>query len=444
MKKLISKLILCYLRFFAKIQLKKIKPIVIGVGGSSGKTSLSSLITIILSGKHKVRFNEGKNSESGIPLNILGLNLKNYSFLSWLKIIFLAPFKVLFDYKKYQFYVSEMGIDSPFEPKNMSYLLKIIQPDVAVLTNISLEHSEYFDELVLETNEEQRREEILKLTAKEELLLLKSLSKDKKAILNIDDLQINKEVENIKANKITVSKRKEKADFYIKESIVKADRFLINFSFNNKDYTLKLNTPLPSYFAKTICLAIATCFSLGIDVKDSIERIEKHFKLPPGRLSIFNGVKNTLIVDSSYNNATLQPFLGILDLITAISQRRRKLVILGDFRELGTASEYIHKKAAEKIIQSADFAILIGPMMQKYVAPILEKKNLPYKSFLTFSDARYFILTNIKKRDLILVKGSQNTLFLERVVEMLLKNPKDKDKLCRRGEYWDKIRQKTA
>jgi len=440
----VSRFILWYLRFFAKIQLRKIKPVVIGVGGSSGKTSLSSLITIILSGKQKVRFNEGKNSESGIPLSILSLSLKNYSFFSWLKVVLLAPLRVLFDYEKYHFFVCEMGIDSPFEPKNMSYLLKIVQPDVAVLTNIAYEHSEYFEKTVSETDDEKRREEILNLTAKEELLLLKNLPKKATAIINIDDLKINESLNNIKANIITVSERKEKADFFIKENIIKADCFSVIINAYGKDYTLRLNSPLPAHFAKTICLAIATCFSLGIDIKEAIEKIEKNFKLPSGRLSIFNGVKDSLIIDSSYNNATLQPFLDVLDLASTISQRRRKLAILGDFRELGSISEYVHKKAAEKIMETVNFAIIIGPLMQKYVAPILEKKGFPYKSFLTFLDARYFILTNIKKKDLIIVKGSQNTLFLERVVEMLLKNPKDKEKLCRRGEYWDKIRQKTA
>ena len=46
----------------------------------------------------------------------------------------------------------------------------------------------------------------------------------------------------------------------------------------------------------------------------------------------------------------------------------------------------------------------------------------------------------IEDNDLVLVKGSQNTLLLERVVESLLKDPKDKNRLCRRGTFWDKQR----
>jgi len=49
----------------------------------------------------------------------------------------------------------------------------------------------------------------------------------------------------------------------------------------------------------------------------------------------------------------------------------------------------------------------------------------------------------IKAGDLILVKGSQNELYLERVVELLLLNKKDKDLLPRRGSFWDKKRRNT-
>jgi len=40
-----------------------------------------------------------------------------------------------------------------------------------------------------------------------------------------------------------------------------------------------------------------------------------------------------------------------------------------------------------------------------------------------------------------LVKGSQNTIFLEIVVEALMADPsRTDDLLCRRGDYWDEQR----
>jgi len=161
-------------------------------------------------------------------------------------------------------------------------------------------------------------------------------------------------------------------------------------------------------------------------------------------MSIFRGIKNSILIDSSYNNATLAPIIDLLDFLKNLSEKKRKVAIIGDMRELGSMSEKLHKVVAKKIAETVDFAILIGPMMRDYVVPILKEKKANHVSFNTFSEAKDFILKNIKINDVILVKSSQNTLFLERVVQMLLADSKDEARLCRRGSFWDKRRQETS
>ena len=443
MKKRLSIFILWYLRFFAKIQLAKIKPLIIGVGGASGKTSLSNFIYIILEKKFKVKQGKGKNSETGIPLDILGLQLKDYSNSEWLKVMILAFLKVLTDWKKYDIYIAEMGIDSPVEPKNMSYLLKIIKPDIGVLTNISLEHSVYFEALINEEDEVKRQKQILELTAAQEGLLLTSLNKEQFAILNIDDENINKVRKEVGAKTMTVSQNDFKADFKIETIKNFVDKFQLNFKAEGKRYEIEIANPLPTHFAYSFMLAIAVAKAAGISIIDSIRSLENGFSLPPGRMSVFKGIKNTVLIDSSYNNATLVPMLDLLSFVSEVGKQRRRLGIIGDMRELGTMSKLVHEKVAESILTSLDVAILIGPLSQQYILPILKKNNFPAYSFLTFTAAKSTILEQIKPKDMILIKGSQNTLFLERAVEMLLENAVDKNKLCRRGEYWDKIREKS-
>ncbi len=443
MRKILVKFVLLYFRVLAKVQLKKINPIIIGVGGASGKTSLSGLIFLILREKYKVRQGMGKNSETGLPLNILGISINNYSVFDWLKAFIVAPFKVIFDWNNYDIYVAEMGIDGPFEPKNMSYLLKILKPQIGMLTNISLEHSQYFDTLVKASNPEEREKEILDLTAREESLLITTLAKGQTAVINADDRETQKYLDKIKANIISISLSNSKADFFARNIETSINSFKVNFYHNRKNYDIKLNTPLPNHYAYSFLLAIAVCSKLGFSEEEAIEILEKNFSLPPGRMSVFEGIKETLIIDSSYNNATLSPLLDILEMLKNIAGKRRKVVILGDMRELGTVSQKQHTIIAKKILETSDLAILIGPEMQKFVAPILKDNNFTFSAFPTFTNAKDEILKVIKSQDLILVKSSQNTLFLERVVEMLLKNVTDKEKLCRRGEFWDKKRQQS-
>ena len=53
-------------------------------------------------------------------------------------------------------------------------------------------------------------------------------------------------------------------------------------------------------------------------------------------------------------------------------------------------------------------------------------------------EAGEHLRTFMQKEDILLVKSSQNTLFLETTVEMLMAHPEDADDfLCRRGAFWD-------
>jgi UDP-N-acetylmuramoyl-tripeptide--D-alanyl-D-alanine ligase len=443
MKKYLVLFVLWYLRFFAKLQIQKINPLIIGVGGASGKTSISNFLYIIFNKKYKVKQGRGKNSETGIPLDILRINIKNYSNSDWLRALLLAPIKLLIDWEKYDVYIAEMGIDSPLEPKNMSYLLKIIKPKIGVLTNISLEHSVYFDPLVEHNNLKQREENILKLTAEQESLLLRSIDEKGTAVLNIDDENILKVKGDIKANTITVSRKNKSSDFYIENVKNFVDQFVVQFTFKNKKYTLKIPNPLPVHFAYSFILSIAIAEVCQIPIEESIKSLQNNFLLPPGRMSVFKGIKNTVIFDSSYNNATLTPILDLLSFIKEIGKQRRRIGIIGDMRELGTMSKALHEEVANKILETLDIAILIGPLSSQYIVPVLKRKDFKYYSFQNFTSSKKTILEIIKPKDMILVKGSQNTLFLERAVEMLLNNNSDIKKLCRRGDHWDRIREKT-
>lgn len=437
LRKFVVSFVLWYLRMIAKVQLIKISPIIVGIGGASGKSSLASIVASTLTLKYKVKQGQGKNSETGIPLDILDINPGNYTILDWVRIILTSFVGIFINWKQYDIYICEMGIDGSDEPKNMSYLLKIVKPKIAALTNISFEHSAYFE------SKAKTADEILNKTTEQEMLLLKSLPGDGFAVVNIDDELIEKESATVMARKSTISIEKENADFYADNLEVTLHKFSFNVNHLGESFKFKLDMPLPDHYARSFLTALSIALYLGVSISDAISNLRRNFKLPSGRLSVFGGIKNTTIIDSSYNNATLTPILDILDFLKKVSGKRRKVAILGDMRELGSLSGKIHKIVAEKILKTCDFAILVGPMMQQYVAPVLKKNGLENLSFETFSQGRDSILDNIQEGDVVLVKSSQNTLFLERVTEMLLKNSADKAKLCRRGQFWDKKRKEA-
>ncbi|PIR62784.1 MAG: hypothetical protein COU65_01665, partial [Candidatus Pacebacteria bacterium CG10_big_fil_rev_8_21_14_0_10_42_12] len=138
MKRLLSGLVLRYFRSLAKIQLKRTKPLIIGITGSAGKTSAMTAVAAVLKDTRQVKTSDKANSESGIPLNILGLYPKSFAPSDWLRLMIQAPTKLAINLvtnqEKYDTYVAELGIDSPFPPKNMGYLLTILHPDIGIFT----------------------------------------------------------------------------------------------------------------------------------------------------------------------------------------------------------------------------------------------------------------------------------------------------------------------
>ena len=80
---------------------------------------------------------------------------------------------------------------------------------------------------------------------------------------------------------------------------------------------------------------------------------------------------------------------------------------------------------------------------RKYDIEIMSKK-FPVHHFAKMHDLTKYLHNVVKPKSYVLVKGSQNTIYLERAVESILENHADVAKLCRRGIYWDNLRNKAT
>ncbi len=443
--------VLWYLRISARIQLRKIKPLVIGVGGSAGKTSLVAALHAAIAPTRRVRSGGGVNSETGIPLGILGIKMRSYGPADWFRVMLKAKWAVLTDWQKYDVYIAELGIDGPNEPKNMDYMLKIVTPTVGVLTNIALEHSEFFEAAIAappDTDPSARATAILDRIAAEEEKLLTRLSPNATAVVNIDDSRITTAQSRIHAKQVTVSTTRPDANFSVRSVNMTLESFYMEVVYGGRTHDLRLPRPLSRAYVSTLLLAVATAHAAGVGITDALRGITEEWQLPPGRLSIFKGVNGSTLIDSSYN-ATPLAMEDALAFLRDAGKGRRRVAVLGDMRELGKTGEAAHAALAPLIRETTDHAILIGPQMEQFCAPRLRELGASFETFPTFTAARDAIRAAVEisgasavhtKPSVVLVKGSQNTLFLERAVQMLLADPADAAKLCRRGAMWDGLR----
>lgn len=419
-----------YFKFWASLYLSRWNPRIIAVIGSSGKTTLLHLFQAELGGEAK--YSHHANSAFGIPFNILGLERKSFGIIEWPIFALLSPFKAFRGLPKEKIYVVEADAERPGEGRFLASLLK---PDVTVWLSLEEAHGINYDQLVPRTVLDTR-DGVREAMASEFGYFLQN-TKDF-CVLNADNQYIVRQSKRTESKVIPVSE-KEIRNFKVLSESVAIESLVGDFSVP------RLVPPASALSVVAVATALKT---LGFEVDSSFS----NFELPPGRSSVFQGINNTTIIDSTYN-ATMDGMKTMLDLAGRFPAVGEKWLVLGDMIEQGKSEESEHTDIVKDIL-SVSFTrpgdtpaggparvVLVGPRLAKYTYPLLAKALGENKVavFLMPGEALAYLQKELKGGETILFKGAR---YLEGVVEKLLLNPEDADKLCRREIVWQKQRQK--
>lgn len=428
-KKLFKKIIAFFLRIEARIVLRRYKPKIIAITGTVGKTSTKDAIAAILSADFHVRKSEKSyNSELGVPLTILGAKTAWNNFFQWILILFkgIRLFVAKYDYP--QWLILEMGVD---RPKDMKKLISYVKPNIGVITAIGEVpvHVEYF----------KNPEEV----AKEKGRLAKAVKQNGYAILNADDKLALSVKEKTKANVLTFG-FSEEADLtasnyrvvYKKEGereIPEGITFKVDYKGNI--IPVRLYNVFGRQIVYAALAAMATGAAMGMNLVETAESLSR-YKSPPGRLKLLEGIKNTFILDDSYNSSPIavEAALEVLSEIPA----KRKIVVLGDMLELGKYTIDEHKKIGRALKKLANYIFTVGPRA-KFIAEEARLAGFNPKNIFEFSnsdEAKMEVQKKIKEGDLILIKGSQG-MRMEKIVEETMARPELKNEfLVRQEKEW--------
>ena len=412
----------------AKVALARHTPKIIGITGSSGKSSTKDAIAVVLEKKFRIRKSiKSYNSELGLALAVLGLQTAWSNPLGWIKNI-TEGFKEIWRKDAPKILVLEMGVD---RPKDLEKLLKIARPDIGVVTAIGEVpvHVEFF----------AGPEEV----AKEKAKLVRALSAQGHAVLNFDDEVVWGMRKEIKANVISYGfgKGAKILASNINISIEKGISFKLNYEGNSLPVRLK------NVFGKHHIYAALSAAAVGIIYEmNLIEIVEalSLYKPPPGRLRLIGGIKNSLILDDSYNASPLATHAALDTLAElavpseALAKEGRKIVVFGDMLEIGKFTIVAHKAVGEKAAKIADMFIAVGPRAKFAVEGAIfagmDKSRV--FNFSTSREAAAFLKEKITEGDLILIKGSQ-AMRMERVVLEIMSEPNlASELLCRQDDYW--------
>ena len=405
-----------YFRFFAQIKLAGWNPKIIAITGSSGKTTLLHLIESQLG--EKAKYSHHANSSYGIPFDILGLKRKKLTPDEWIGLFLLAPFKAFKSVPNEKLYIVEADCDRPGEGK---FLASLLNPEFTLWISSSLTHSVNFDSLVNNKHFASAEEAIAN-----EFGYFLEYTKNL-VIANGDSELIQKQLERASVPVKFVTE-KDLRSYKINENSTE-------FIIEHKKYSINFLVPKDVYYSIQMTNQLMKTLNLPFDPTF------KNLILPPGRNIVFQGIKNTTIIDSTYN-ATPDGVRNILEMFDNYPSEN-KWIVLGDMIELGIREKKEHEKLAT-FINSMNLAkvILIGPRVSKHTYPKILKqvqgdKRIITEKFIMPKDGLDYILKNINGGEVILFKGAR---FLEGIIERLLQDKKDANKLVRRELVWENRR----
>lgn len=349
---------------------------VVGITGSVGKTTTRELIATALSAELSVYQTPGnKNSQTGVPLSLSGLSMEDIA-------------------------VFELGIS---EFGEMETLSKLIDLDIAVITNIGTAHIKQL----------KSKENIYR----EKLDIAKGLKKDGILLLNGDDPMLSKYDEE-KDYKTYFYGTGENSQFQA-ENIRVIDGITV-FEARCLGEVVLVELPmLGEHNVVNAMASLAVAYFRGVSLSKAAESLE-----------LFSGIKmrqqiykknEITIIDDTYN-ANPDSMMAGIHVLRDFPSKGRKIVILGDMLELGEDEVLYHEEIGRVVADSNIDILLTKGELSKYISQAAkeENKELKTKHFHSNSEVKSYLDELLLPGDTIFLKGSRG-MALDEVVMYILK-----------------------
>lgn len=347
----------------ANIWRKKIKTKIIGITGSSGKTTTKEMLAAILREKYKVNKTKvNYNNHIGVPLTILDTSSKN------------------------NFLVLELGTNHFGE---IEYVSKISEPDYALITNIGNSHLEFL----------KNKRGVLK----EKISLFRITDeKDGTVFINNDDTLLKNSAKKF-SNKVTYGFSKGSAIKGRNLGFTNDGKEIINIKKNNKNY--KISLPFYGEHNKNNFLsAAAVALELGIS-KSQIQNGINKYKPADKRFNI-KKVKKSILIDDTYN-ANPDSTSFAIKTMREFGKDKNKIVVFGDMLELGKDSVKLHQKISSVLIKEKVNELITIGKYTNHLNKKLKGNKILTKHFSKKENMIKYLEEKDFNNSIVLVKGSR-------------------------------------
>ncbi len=434
----------------AKKVLRRERPFVITVSGAVGKTTTKRAIGAMLDcHDHSAPFRvspKSYNNELGVPLTVFGHDAPSRSFGAWARLL-KDGFVYGFGLKKLgvKTFVFEIGADAP---NDLDYLLGLLTPDISVVSAVMPDNEGLTP---VHTSNFPSAEALVE----EETKPVAKTRPEGTVILNADDKRVFAMRHATAAQCLTFGEA-EGADirFVNRKIITKTTDhgempvgLEVHFKVLQRDEVFYI----PGVFGRSVAYAVGAALAVAVALDFTPEEYRafgNHFQPYPGRTRIIPGIKATTLYDDTYNASPAAVLAGLKDLAeTPVSAGQRKIVCLGEMRELGESSDRMHQFIGSEIARlGIDHLVACGRMAQ-LLADGARANGMTEERIHTFDDvpeAGQWIQRFMKPGDIVFAKASEGRLDsvgarMERVIKELMAEPnRAGEMLVRQDKAWQR------
>ena len=345
---------------------------VVGLTGSSGKTTTKEIIRHLFSGSGKVLANKGnQNNLIGLPLNLVRLN------------------------SGYDIGVFEMAMNHQGEIKKLS---DILRPDLALFTNIGDAHIGFFGS----------KEKIF--NAKREIL--SGLKPGGALIVNADDVYLRRLL-RLKNRRVISYGIDRGADF--RATAIRKKGHLTEFTLKGIG-AIRIER-LGHFQIYNVLAACACARFFGLSPREIAARL-KGIRWPAMRSEIKNIGGMTFVFDCY--NANPSSVVAVCEAFSAGFRDCHRVAVVGDMRELGAMSRRLHQKVGRHLAAlDLEEVIAVGEEAKNIYNAVSLTKNpgMRFRWCRTAKEAA-LALKDIprSRRRAVLLKGSRE-MRMEEIVQ---------------------------
>ena len=343
---------------------------IIAVTGSVGKTGTKEALRLALSADGETHASAASyNNHWGVPLSLAR-----------------CPANV-------KYAVFEIGMNHAGE---ITPLVAMVRPHVAIVTTIEPVHLEYFGSL----------EKIADAKAE----IFTGIAPGGAAVINRDNSQYKRLAAAAKAAgvaRIVSFGENSKADTRLMRHSLQSDSSCVHASILGEDVTYKLGAPGKHLVLNSLAVLTAAALA-GADLALAALALNQ-LRAPVGRgarmtLNVSGGT--ALLIDESYNAnpASMAAAIALLGQ-AAIGPQGRRIAVLGDMLELGDQGEALHAALAGPIDTAhIDLVYCSGPLMHSLWQALPSGRRGGYAE--TAAQLEPVVLAGLRGGDAVMVKGS--------------------------------------